>query len=213
MRDTEQSSPEVIIARNRAGTNQMRINIEFALSNKRAISNSGGSASASAGGGGVIQEIIGGEIPPDRGGLCFAGDTLFGLVGSDIAFEILYENREHYIGKFARSFAPDGNQVEGKILDVMKTTAYEYLEVRFLGGSVDKVKPRHRYLTETGYQEIRNLIGRYVIREDGHTLRVVGLKLKFSQKGVAMYNASIETYQNYSANGRIVHNAKPFGEA
>jgi hypothetical protein len=208
MKDNQQTNPNILITRHRSGRNQFRLAVELALSEKQSTSNSGGSASASAGGGGVVQDLIGGEIPPDRGGLCFSGDTLFGLVGSDVAFEILYNNRERYIGKFARSFDEEGQSVHGEILDVFRSTAYEYLEVTFLGGSIDKVKPQHRYFTETGYQEIRNLIGKYVVREDGHPLRVVNMKLKFSREGVAMYNATIDVYHNYTANGRRVSNAK-----
>lgn len=208
MIDNQDSSPEMIELRHRAKGNQSTINIESALSNKQVSSSSSSSSVGGAGTSGtVLGGLVGGEIPPTY---CFTGDTLFTLATDEkIPFKELYEKREQYIGRFARSFDRDGVQVQGKILDVLKTTASEFCQVTFLDGSIDEVKPNHRYLSDSlDYVEIRQLFGKCVVSETGRRLRVIAIKMRNASEGIEMFNASIETYHNYVANGKRVHNAK-----
>lgn len=205
MRDNTDSSPEVIELRHRSKSNQTTLNIELGIS-KQGSSSSGGAGSTSPSvGGSVVGGLIGGEIPPTY---CFSGDTLFSFWGGfEIPFATLFQYRQRHIGMFTISWH-DGELVRGKILNVMKTIAHEYLEVTFADGSVDNVKSQHRYLTPSGeYVEIQHLLRQLIVCPKAEMM-VTGLKLVFSETGIEMFNATIETYQNYCANGKIVHNLK-----
>ena len=166
------------------------------------------SSNTVTGGGSVISTGTGGG--GGAGTFCFTGDTLFKLFdGSSIIFERLFNERDWYIGDEAKSFNKDGREVKGLIVNVFESIAFEYAKVFFADGSVDKVKPNHRYFTPSGeYVEIGKLGGAEVLTEFNVPLKVINIAFIQVPEGIKMYNTTIKDHANYCANGKRVSNAK-----
>lgn len=154
----------------------------------------------------VAQQTIGnavgqGEITPG----CFIGSTNFTLFdGSLIKMEEVYKN---YADIVALSFTETEERTPGVIKQAFRRQAPWYVLAYFSDGSVDGVLPEHRYYTPSDiYLPLKYLIGKHVVHEDGSMLTLEGLEVV--RKQVDVYNVHIETYQNYCANRKRVHNLK-----
>lgn len=209
MRDNQDTSPDIILARHRAGRNQATLNIELAISSTHTYNTTTGQTpgggAGNVGGSQLISEITGDGI---GGGTCFLGETLFTLADeSRIDFAELYAHKEKY--SHAKSFDEDGNVVKGEILDVFRHTVFVYLAVTFEDGR-SLVVGEHRYFIPSGiYIPIKYLLDKYVVDEAGEPVHVEDMEPVKVPKGIYVYNASIKDYQNYCADGKRVHNVKP----
>jgi hypothetical protein len=144
---------------------------------------------------------------------CFIGSTGFKLDGgSKIPFEKLFDEREVYVGRYARSFDEFNKPVAGLIEEVFRHPVYEYLEVTFEDGAVSGVTREHPYKIETGdWRAVGKLkVGDYVFDDSDKPKLVKIAKIEKIEvpEGIYVYNARIARVQNYSADDRQVHNVK-----
>lgn len=149
MRDTTESSPDIILARQRAGRSQATLNIELGLTNKAPSSSGTGGGSSGGGAVGGSQIISGLSGGGDGGGgdriPCFAGSTLVRMDDN--------EKRPIYVLPIGLSVAaPDenGHLCSGRITGRQEKEYYSWLRVRFADERCVEVRPNHRYRTEGG---------------------------------------------------------------
>jgi len=168
-------------------------------------------------------------------GNCFLGNTQFTLWREPFSthrrtmpFRWLYEDFHRKIGIdkehteylktlewFAFSYDENNYPVKGRILNVFQTVVYEYLNVTFQEKRIAEystgVVLEHRYFTPEGeYVPIKDLLGKRVVHEEKwREPFVYAIDEIQAPNGILVYNAEIETYQNYCADGLRVHNIKP----
>jgi hypothetical protein len=211
MKDNYDTSPSLLESRYRADRGQETLNIELGLVTKQTVKeNESASASASntvTGGGSVIAGASSGSS--GGGTLCFAGHTPVTLPdGSRITFKYLFNHFPRI--RYIKCFDERNRETKGEITHVYESVAYEYLKVTFSDGTIDEVKPEHRYFTVKGeYEPIRDLKGRFVATESGEPVQVMDFETVHAPDGVKFYNMTVSEFHNYCANGKRVSNLKP----
>lgn len=152
------------------------------------------------------------EIDPNPS--CFGGETLFTLAtGHTVRMEILFAEREKYIGQWARSFDAKGVVCYGQIADVFCHTAKEHLLVKFSTDAEPiRVTKMHRFLLESGkFKTAGKLKTADKVKEfRNNEWREASVEwMEKVKETIFVYNAHIKKTQVYFANDKAVHNVKP----
>lgn len=154
-------------------------------------------------------------LPPP--GNCFTGDTLVTLIGGDRkSFEFLYDNRDRYIGRFAKAFDENNNLQAGKILNIWKSKSDKVVEVEFSNGSKMRQVKTHRFWTEhKRFVSIWLLTeGEKVWIQTNMKWQIVEIKkMRMLPGEFEVYNLTIEGWNDYFAGDEqsefAVSNEKP----
>jgi hypothetical protein len=209
IRDNQDTSPDLILSRVRAGRRQATLNIELALSNKQNVTANAGASSAGSGstsGGNIVADVSGSGGSGGGGYVyCFSGSTQVLIPGG---------SRPIFSIPCGISIAaPDdeGQICEGKVIGRTERFYSSFLEVTFADGRRTEVRPKHRY---------RNEHGEYIPIEEA----TYSMRLKDGNRWVKMmiidkvereldiprlfYNLEIEDFGAYVANGDWVSNRK-----
>lgn len=162
----------------------------------------------------------GGGTPPPTGGggsaSCFSGETILYLfnettVLEETRFTDVYRRKQ--VGRTTISFNMSGEQVEGEIAKLFKTSAREWFYVEFSDGEWFEVTAGHKFFTGSEYVAIRDLpVGATVQNADG-TFSV--LTKKEPRKGLKeFFNMHIAEHMNYCVGKtrKRVHNLKVIEE-
>lgn len=213
MRDNQETSPDLIQTRRKAGRNQFDLNVELALSTKASVSS--GTVNTQAGATPTTTSVVvsggsggGGWTGGDTGdGIerCFLGSTLITLSnGHQVPIHMI--NPKDYI----LVPQPNGDVKPGKVYHKQISLAKEWLQICVAGKWVN-VKPNHRFRARNGqWVEIAHL-NEVIQRVDGRweLVPIDEKRVQITEHEALFYNFGVEDpVHAYIAADCWVSNAK-----